>query len=82
MIVEFSNYIFYFFLVYTMASSPGTSQEQEFMVRIPARNERKNYHMMKFNASLNVDTSKWTQVRDNFKILLSDCKVKSMSLIK
>jgi hypothetical protein len=48
-----------------MASSPGGSQEQEFTVRIPARNERKSYHMMKFNASLNIDTSKWTQVRDN-----------------
>ena len=26
------------------------------------RNERKKYHVMKFNASLNIDFSKWTQV--------------------
>jgi len=37
--------------------------EQEFTVRIPARNEKKNYHIMKFNASMNVDVGKWNQVR-------------------
>ena len=36
--------------------------EQEFTVRIPPRNEKKNYHIMKFNASMNVDVGKWTQV--------------------
>lgn len=37
--------------------------EQEFTVRIPARNEKKNYHIMKFNANLKVDVGKWSQVR-------------------
>ena len=55
-----------------MASSPGSSAgasvaaasaEQEFVVRIPAKNEKKNYHIMKFNASLNIDAAKWSQVR-------------------
>ena len=55
-----------------MASSPGSSAgtgaaagggEQEFVVRIPAKNEKKNYHIMKFNQSLNIDTAKWSQVR-------------------
>ena len=36
--------------------------EQEFTVRIPPRNEKKNYHIMKFNANLNVDVGKWSQV--------------------
>ena len=36
--------------------------EQEFTVRIPPRNEKKNYHIMKFNANMNVDVGKWTQV--------------------
>ena len=36
--------------------------EQEFTVRIPPRNEKKNYHIMKFNASMNVDVGKWSQV--------------------
>lgn len=48
-------------------------QEQEFTVRVPPRNERKKYHVMKFNASLNIDFSKWTQARmvreNNQKIL-------------
>ena len=37
--------------------------EQEFTVRIPARNEKKNYHIMKFNANLKVDVGKWSQVQ-------------------
>ena len=37
--------------------------DQEFTVRIPPRNEKKNYHIMKFNANLKVDAGKWTQVR-------------------
>ena len=36
--------------------------DQEFIVRIPARIERKKYHIMKFNASMNVDVGKWSQV--------------------
>ena len=36
--------------------------DQEFIVRIPARIERKKYHIMKFNASMNVDVGKWNQV--------------------
>jgi len=48
-------------------------QEQEFTVRVPPRDERKKYHVMKFNASLNIDFSKWTQARmvreNNQKIL-------------
>ena len=42
--------------------------EQEFTVRIPARNEKKNYHIMKFNANLKVDVGKWSQVQfmDNY----------------
>ena len=36
--------------------------EQEFTVRIPPRNEKKNYHIMKFNANLKVDVGKWNQV--------------------
>jgi len=51
----------------------AASQEQEFTVRVPPRDERKKYHVMKFNASLNIDFSKWTQARmvreNNQKIL-------------
>jgi len=50
--------------------------EQEFVVRVPNREENKKYHVMKFNASLNVDFSKWTQVRmvreNNQKIVNSN----------
>ena len=46
-----------------MSASPGGSHDQEFQVRIPARSDKKNYHVMKFNQSLNMDTAKWTQVR-------------------
>ena len=37
---------------------------QEFRVRIPERNAKKSFHIMKFNASLKMDCKKWTQVRD------------------
>jgi len=51
----------------------AAGQEQEFTVRVPPRDERKKYHVMKFNASLNIDFSKWTQARmvreNNQKIL-------------
>lgn len=36
---------------------------QEFVVRIPPRNQNKSYHVMKFNANMKVDVGKWTQVR-------------------
>ena len=36
---------------------------QEFTVKIPQRNEKKNYYVMKFNSSLGVDVAKWNQVR-------------------
>ena len=42
--------------------------EQEFVVRVPQREENKKYHVMKFRASLNQDFSKWTgsrMVREN-----------------
>ena len=38
-------------------------KEQTFRVRIPTRNARKSFHIMKFNASLKMDPAKWTQVR-------------------
>jgi len=48
-------------------------QEQEFTVRVPPRDDKKKFHVMKFNASLNIDFSKWTQARmvreNNQKIL-------------
>ena len=37
--------------------------DQEFTVRIPPRDKKKNYHIMKFNANLKVDAGKWSQVR-------------------
>ena len=46
------------------------SGTQEFTVKIPQRNEKKNYYVMKFNSSLAVDVAKWSQVRnDNFLYL-------------
>ena len=42
--------------------------EQEFVVRVPQREENKKYHVMKFPASINQDFSKWTgsrMVREN-----------------
>ena len=43
-----------------MASSPV---EQEFVVRVPPRDDSKKHHVMKFNASLNQEFSKWGNVR-------------------
>lgn len=45
-----------------MAAVPG-EQVSEFTVRVPKREENKKYHVMKFNASLNIDFSKWSQAR-------------------
>jgi len=39
------------------------SGTQEFTVKIPQRNEKKNHYVMKFNSSLAVDVAKWSQVR-------------------
>jgi len=45
-------------------SSPGTQeQEQEFVVRVPNSTENKSFHVMKYNASNNIDFSTWSQVR-------------------
>ena len=56
-----------------MASSPV---EQEFVVRVPPRDDSKKHHVMKFNASLNQEFSKWGNVRmvreNNQKILQSN----------
>ena len=40
------------------------SLQSVFAKKIFIRDERKKYHVMKFNASLNIDFSKWTQVRE------------------
>ncbi|KAL4707137.1 hypothetical protein ACJJTC_018872 [Scirpophaga incertulas] len=50
-----------------MMSTPGTSQSvsptvQEFRIRVP-KNVKKKYHVMRFNATLNVDFAKWTHVK-------------------
>ena len=45
------------------AASPSAAKEQEFRVRIPTRNARKSFHIMKFNASMKMDPAKWTSVR-------------------
>ena len=38
------------------------SGTQEFTVKIPERNDNKDYYVMKFNSSLGVDVAKWNQV--------------------
>ncbi|XP_032513552.2 general transcription factor IIF subunit 1 [Danaus plexippus] len=46
-------------------TTPGTSQPatvQEFKIRVP-KNVKKKYHVMRFNATLNVDFAKWTHVK-------------------
>ncbi|XP_061720842.1 general transcription factor IIF subunit 1 isoform X1 [Cydia pomonella] len=47
-------------------TTPGTSQAspavQEFKIRVP-KNVKKKHHVMRFNATLNVDFGKWTQVK-------------------
>ncbi|CAH0722973.1 unnamed protein product, partial [Brenthis ino] len=47
-------------------STPGTSQPaasvQEFKIRVP-KNVKKKYHVMRFNATLNVDFANWTHVK-------------------
>ena len=50
--------------------------EQEFVVRVPPRDDSKKFHVMKFNASYNQEISKWTNARmvreNNQKILQSN----------
>ncbi|KAJ0181450.1 hypothetical protein K1T71_003535 [Dendrolimus kikuchii] len=50
----------------TAMSTPGSSQGsgtvQEFKIRVP-KNVKKKYHVMRFNATLNVDFSKWSHVK-------------------
>ncbi|XP_063546615.1 general transcription factor IIF subunit 1 isoform X2 [Cydia strobilella] len=46
-------------------TTPGTSASpsvQEFKIRVP-KNVKKKHHVMRFNATLNVDFGKWTQVK-------------------
>jgi len=38
-------------------------QVQEFTIKAPVRDSKKSFHIMKFNSSLKVDTTMWTQVR-------------------
>ncbi|KAM3960188.1 LOW QUALITY PROTEIN: transcription factor IIFalpha [Aphomia sociella] len=48
-----------------MMSTPGSSSGaavQEFKIRVP-KNVKKKYHVMRFNATLNVDFAKWTHVK-------------------
>ncbi|XP_021921063.1 general transcription factor IIF subunit 1 isoform X2 [Zootermopsis nevadensis] len=41
--------------------TPGSSV-QEYSIRVP-KNTKKKYHVMRFTSSVNVDFSKWTQVK-------------------
>ncbi|XP_073961998.1 transcription factor IIFalpha [Choristoneura fumiferana] len=45
-------------------TTPGSSApaNQEFKIRVP-KNVKKKHHVMRFNATLNVDFAKWTQVK-------------------
>lgn len=54
-----------------MATNSGTSNQsvtpsnasvQEFKIRVP-KNVKKKHHVMRFNATLNVDFAKWSQVK-------------------
>eukprot|EP00095_Tigriopus_kingsejongensis_P006246 snap_masked-scaffold1159_size58420-processed-gene-0.4 protein:Tk06246 transcript:snap_masked-scaffold1159_size58420-processed-gene-0.4-mRNA-1 annotation:"general transcription factor iif subunit 1 isoform x1" len=38
-------------------------QVQEFTIKLPTRNERKKFHILKYNASLKIDPTNWSQVR-------------------
>lgn len=40
----------------------GAPTVQEFKIRVP-KNVKKKYHVMRFNATLNVDFAKWTHVK-------------------
>lgn len=47
-------------LFYLLQMSEG---QTEYKVRLPPRNERKNFHIMKFRSAPANDPTKWTQVR-------------------
>ena len=61
----------------SVMASPG---EQEFVVRVPPRDDTKKHHVMKFNASLNQEFGNWNNVRmvreNNQKILNQQPQVK------
>ncbi|XP_022825045.1 general transcription factor IIF subunit 1 [Spodoptera litura] len=42
--------------------SSAAASVQEFKIRVP-KNVKKKYHVMRFNATLNVDFAKWTHVK-------------------
>ncbi|KAK4881104.1 hypothetical protein RN001_004423 [Aquatica leii] len=46
----------------TSASSSSQPTVQEYSIRVP-KSLQKRYHVMRFNATLDVDISKWTQVK-------------------
>ncbi|GLH17160.1 General transcription factor IIF subunit 1 [Gryllus bimaculatus] len=41
--------------------SPGTTV-QEYSIRVP-KNNKKSYKVMRFNSSVNVEFTKWSQVK-------------------
>ncbi|VVD00910.1 unnamed protein product [Leptidea sinapis] len=46
----------------TTPGGSSSSSVQEFKIRVP-KNVKKKYHVMRFNATLNVDFAKWTHVK-------------------
>lgn len=46
----------------TVSKPPVVPSVQEFSIRVP-KNSKKKHNVMRFNATLNVDFSKWTQVK-------------------
>lgn len=44
------------------SSSSAPASVQEFTIRVP-KNVKKKHHVMRFNATLNVDFSKWAHVK-------------------
>ncbi|XP_041974604.1 general transcription factor IIF subunit 1 [Aricia agestis] len=46
----------------TPSGSQPAASVQEFKIRVP-KNVKKKYHVMRFNATLNVDFAKWTHVK-------------------
>ncbi|XP_059049273.1 general transcription factor IIF subunit 1 isoform X2 [Achroia grisella] len=46
----------------TTAGPSSSAAVQEFKIRVP-KNVKKKYHVMRFNATLNVDFAKWTHVK-------------------
>ncbi|CAB3221126.1 unnamed protein product [Arctia plantaginis] len=46
----------------TPSTSGSSTSVQEFKIRVP-KNGKKKYHVMRFNATLNVDFAKWTHVK-------------------